>query len=123
VHGGYHGPQINIGLYRPGAGPCYDCAQTAEQERRAALPPRTPLPSPGADMAVQAANAVSAGIAGYLAAHAAMSLITGAPALRTNCQFGLNLVTLQDSYALGPPLPRPDCQTCAPTAAWSQAPS
>ncbi len=112
VHGGYHGPQVGTGLYRPGAGPCYDCARIAERERRAGRPPRTLPATTGDGTRPHAANAVSAGIAGYLAAHATMSLITGAPALRTNCEFGFNLVTLEDSFAVGPRAARPDCPTC-----------
>lgn len=112
VHGGYHGPQVSCGLYRPGAGPCYDCARVAERERLAGLPPRTCSANAGRAGRAHAANAVSAGVAGQLAAHATLSLITGAPALRTNCQFGFNLVTLQDSFALGPESPRDDCPTC-----------
>jgi hypothetical protein len=112
VHGGYHGPQVSIGLYRPGTGPCYDCARMAERERRAGLPPRTFWAPADSTRRIHAANAVSAGIAGYLTAHAAMSLITGAPALRVNCQFGFNLVTLQESFAVGPDSPRQDCPTC-----------
>ncbi|MFD9964581.1 HesA/MoeB/ThiF family protein [Amycolatopsis sp. NPDC058986] len=115
VHGGYHGPQVSCGLYRPGAGPCYDCARVAERERRAGLPPRTFSSMLRRTPRGQAANAVSAGVAGQLTAHAVLALITGAPALRTNCQFGFNLVTLQDSFALGPEAPRPDCPTCAAT--------
>jgi molybdopterin-synthase adenylyltransferase len=110
--GGYHGPQVHVGLYRPGTGPCYDCARTAEQARLAGLPPRTLWVAADNAAQVHAANAVSAGIAGYLTAHAVMSLITGVPALRTNCQFGFNLVTLQESFAVGPDSPRRDCPTC-----------
>jgi len=117
VHGGYHGPQVNIGLYRPGSGPCYDCACTAERERRAGLPPQTFSTSADRTVRSHAANAASAGIAGHLAAHATVSLIAGVPALRTNCQFGFNLVTLQDSFALGPESPRPDCPTCGASTA------
>jgi molybdopterin/thiamine biosynthesis adenylyltransferase len=112
VHGGYHGPQVNIGLYQPGTGPCYDCAHIAEQERRSGLPPRMLWASADTAPRIHAANAVSAGIAGYLAAHATMSLITGAPALRVNCQYGFNLVTLQESFVVGPDSPRADCPTC-----------
>jgi molybdopterin/thiamine biosynthesis adenylyltransferase len=112
VHAGYHGPQVSCGLYRPGTGPCYDCARVAERDRRAGLPPRTFSASAARIARSHAANAVSAGVAGQLAAHLTLSLITGAPAVRTNCQFGLNLVTLQDSFALGPEAPRPDCPTC-----------
>lgn len=112
VSAGYHGPQINIGLYRPGYGPCYDCARVAEEKRRAALP--QPTLSATADSSIQAyaANAVSANIAGSLAAHSAISLISGVPALPTNCQFAFNLVTMQDSFAFGPDSPIPDCPTC-----------
>lgn len=112
VHGGYHGPQVNIGLYQPGTGPCYDCYRAAERERRAGLPPQTFWPPAVGAAGTHAANAVTAGIAGDLAAHAAMSLITGAPKLRINCQFGLNLVTLDHSFAVGPEQPRSDCPAC-----------
>jgi molybdopterin/thiamine biosynthesis adenylyltransferase len=117
VHGGYHGPRVNVGLFRPGSGPCYECLRTATRERLAGLPPTTPWPGAASAMAVHAANAVSAGIAGYLAAHATMSLITGVPALRVNREYGFNLVTLEDSFALGVDRARQDCPTCGHTAA------
>ncbi|WP_103353584.1 ThiF family adenylyltransferase [Amycolatopsis sp. CA-128772] len=112
VHGGYHGPQVSCGVYRPGTGPCHDCGRVAELERQAALPPVTCSPSAARTARPHAANAVSAGVAGQLAAHLTLSLITGVPAVRTNCQYGVNLVTLQDSFALGPEAPRPDCPAC-----------
>lgn len=115
VHAGYHGPQVVTGLYRPGTGPCHDCARTAERERQAGLT-TTLSTSAGRTARPHAANAVSAGIAGHLAAHAALSLLTGVPALRTNCEFGFNLVTLDDSHAVGPAAPRPDCPTCGSSA-------
>ncbi|MGH7866140.1 MAG: HesA/MoeB/ThiF family protein [Candidatus Dormibacteraceae bacterium] len=112
VHGGYHGPQVSIGAYRPGTGPCYDCAHAAETERRAALPPQTEWP-PAANMNPEhAANAISAGMAGNLAAHAAMSILTGAPQLPMNHQLGLNLAVPDHSFILGPSQPRSDCSTC-----------
>ena len=112
VHGGYHGPQVNVGLYRPGVGPCYDCGQTARREYLATLPPLTSWPPEGARTGPAATNAVTAGIAGHLTAHATMSLITGVPALRTNGEYGLNLVTLEDIHRIGLDAPRPDCRTC-----------
>ncbi|WP_037065816.1 HesA/MoeB/ThiF family protein [Pseudonocardia acaciae] len=113
VHGGYHGPLVNIGVYRPSVGgPCYDCAYAAEREHIAAQPKRTFWTADTSPP--HAASAVSAGIAGHLAAHAVMSLITGVPALRVNRQFGVSLVTLQDCYALGPDAPHPGCPTCGP---------
>lgn len=115
AHSGYHGPLVNLGVYRPGAGPCYDCAHAAERERQASLPIRTPMPNcVAAETAPQASNAVSAGIAGMLVAHAAMSLITGVPQLSLNREYGLNLVNLENSGVLGLESPRTDCPTCGP---------
>ncbi|WP_308258571.1 ThiF family adenylyltransferase [Saccharothrix obliqua] len=111
VHGGYHGPQVNVGVFRPGTGPCYDCARRANQEHIESLP-ITPWPGGIGSTAVNAANAVSSGIAGHLAAHAAMSLVTGVPALPVNREYGFNLVTLLDNVALGVEGPRADCPTC-----------
>lgn len=116
VHGGYHGPEGQLGLYRPGSGPCYDCAYAADRRRRASLPPVTAATTAGTTT-YQPANAVSAGIPGYLVAHAAISLITGVPALPANRQYGFNLLTLQDAYAVGPDTPDPDCPTCRPLTA------
>jgi molybdopterin-synthase adenylyltransferase len=112
VHGGYHGPLISIGLFRPGTGPCYDCGYVAERARQAALPPRTEWPPAVGVVHPQAATAVTAGMTGYLATHAVMSLITGVPALPVNRQYGINLVTLEDSFVFGPQSPVPQCPTC-----------
>jgi molybdopterin/thiamine biosynthesis adenylyltransferase len=115
VHSGYHGPQLNYGLYRPGTGPCFDCVHTADQQRRAGLPPLTRLPGQGAD-GMQAGNAVSAGMSGQLAAHAAISLITDVPPLRANREYAFNLVTADGGVVAALDQPRPDCPTCgAPT--------
>jgi molybdopterin-synthase adenylyltransferase len=114
VHGGYHGPEAGVGLYRAGTGPCYDCGCAEERARQALLPKRTAWsPAVGA-VAPNAAIAVSAGITGLLAAHAAMCLITGAPALRVNCQYRYNLATLQETAVLGPETPSPQCPSCSP---------
>ncbi|GHH42158.1 HesA/MoeB/ThiF family protein [Lentzea cavernae] len=116
VYGGYVGPRPTVGIYLPGVGPCYDCGRAAERERLAALPPRTSW-SPSAGVAhYAAANAVTAGMAGHLIAHAAMSTITGIPELPTNCQYTVNLVTLNDIHRIGPAEPRPDCPTCGRSA-------
>lgn len=114
THSGYHGPQINLGLYRPGHGPCYECAYAAARDHE---PDLEVMPSPPAGSVdePQASNAVSAGIAGNLAAHAAMSLITGAPRLPTNREYGLNLVTLDHGVLLDLETPRPDCPACGAT--------
>ncbi|MCO1578073.1 ThiF family adenylyltransferase [Crossiella sp. SN42] len=117
VHGGYHGPRVNIGLYQPGTGPCHDCTGLAVAERRAAQPQRTLWPGTPSTTAAHAASAISAGYAGLMAAHAVMSLITGAPALQTNCEYGFSLVALDDCFTLSLSAPRPDCPACGRAAA------
>lgn len=112
VHCGYDGPQVSVGIFRPGPGPCYDCVYAAEQHRRSVMSPRTAW-APGESMRREhAANACSAGIAGYYAAHAVMSLITGAPDLPVNREYGMNLVTLRDYDTLWLDQPWPQCRTC-----------
>lgn len=111
VLGGYHGPLATVGLYRPGTGPCYDCARTAERERLAGQPPLTPWPSRGL-APPHAANAISAGITGHLAAHAVLRLLTGVPALSLNRQYVINLVNLWECRAVGPRARHPRCPTC-----------
>jgi molybdopterin/thiamine biosynthesis adenylyltransferase len=115
VHSGYHGPQINFGVYRPGTGPCYDCACAATGEHEAGQTPVSPAgPSP-----IQAGNAVSAGISGHLAAHTVMSLLTGVPSLPVNLEYAYNLVTLVGDQVLALYEPRTDCPTCGPRARWA----
>ncbi|CCH29491.1 ThiF family adenylyltransferase [Actinosynnema sp. NPDC047251] len=113
VHGGYHGPRAGVGLFVPGNGPCYDCARTAAAREQLAAPPSTPWPEMSGTTGTHAANAVSAGIAGHLAGHAVMSLITGIPRLRANRQIGYNLITLQHSTFYESSEPEPDCPACA----------
>jgi molybdopterin/thiamine biosynthesis adenylyltransferase len=114
VLGGYHGPLATVGLYRPGTGPCYDCARTTEQDRLAGLPPRTGWSPAVGIPPPHAASAITAGITGHLAAHAVISLLTGVPALPVNRQYMINLVTLQESVAVGPDATHPRCPTCGP---------
>ena len=59
-----------------------------------ASPPRTPSTGTGT-FQPQAANAVAVGVAGNLAAHVTMSMITDAAALPTNGQCGINLITME----------------------------
>jgi molybdopterin/thiamine biosynthesis adenylyltransferase len=114
VHAGYHGPQINYGLYRPGTGPCYECIETAEQQHHAEV---TPLSLAAGREEIQAGNAVSAGVSGNLAAHTAISLITGVPGLRANREHAFNLVTLDGDTVSTLDAPRQDCPACGKHAA------
>jgi molybdopterin/thiamine biosynthesis adenylyltransferase len=113
VHAGYHGPQINYGLYRPGTGPCYECIETAERQHHAKV---TPLALAAGREDIQAGNAVSAGVSGNLAAHTAMSLITGVPGLQANREHAFNLVTLDGDAVSSLDASRPDCSACGPHA-------
>ncbi|SER27157.1 HesA/MoeB/ThiF family protein [Actinokineospora terrae] len=104
VHAGYHGPMVVVGAYRPGSGPCYECGLTANAPRREPLPGVSAPPNP--------ANAITAAMSGNLAAHLAISLLTGVPAVPLNRAYHLNLVTLVD-HGLGQVVvPRPDCAAC-----------
>ncbi|MFD5092525.1 ThiF family adenylyltransferase [Amycolatopsis thailandensis] len=111
VYGGYHGPQVNLGIYRPGAGPCYECARLTEQDRDAARPPLATW-RPAASIPAHAANAVTAGVAGNLVAHAVMCLITNAPKLALNCQYGFSLATMDHSFVTSLEEPHAECRTC-----------
>lgn len=111
VYGGYHGPQVNLGVYRPGAGPCYECARLAERDRDAARPPLATW-RPAASLPAHAANAVTAGVAGNLVAHAVMRLITNAPKLALNCQYGFSLATMDHSFVTSLERPHAECRTC-----------
>jgi molybdopterin/thiamine biosynthesis adenylyltransferase len=103
VHSGYHGPLLSAGWFRPGTGPCYECARA-----ETATPAITTGPRP-AGPAMAAASAVSAGFAGLMAAHATMSLITGVPALPENGELWLNLCTWETSVVTAP---EPGCPAC-----------
>ncbi|MBB5850013.1 HesA/MoeB/ThiF family protein [Amycolatopsis umgeniensis] len=111
VYGGYHGPQVNLGIYRPGEGPCYECARLAEQDRDARRPPLATW-RPAANIPAHAANAVTAGVAGNLVAHAVMRLITNAPKLALNSQYGFSLATMDHSFITSLEQPHAECRTC-----------
>jgi molybdopterin/thiamine biosynthesis adenylyltransferase len=112
VHSGYNGPRVSIGVFRPGSGPCYDCARAAERHRRSVGSPRT-VWAPGESMKREhAAISSSAAVAGDLAAHAVMSLITGTSDLAVNQEYGLSLATFRDYDTLRLEQPWPGCPTC-----------
>jgi len=112
VWGGYDGPLMTVGLYRPGTGPCYDCAELAERDRLAASPDRVEW-SPAAGIAPQhAANVTTVSVTGSFAAHSAMSLLTGVPDLPPNRIYQFNLVNLLECFEMGPKTAHPRCPTC-----------
>jgi molybdopterin/thiamine biosynthesis adenylyltransferase len=109
VDAGYHGPIAMASAYLPGRGPCYECFWVAEFERQREL---------GIDRAYStvrggrnAVAAPAAGISGHLAAHAAIALVTGAPAITPGQLRGVNLVMPDHVFVLDDPW-RPDCPAC-----------
>jgi molybdopterin/thiamine biosynthesis adenylyltransferase len=112
VDAGYHGPTVQVGVYQPGIGGCWECLDDANMEQELA---RGAIGSDAqhAPMAVAAAVAsVPAGISGYLAAHQVISLITGVPPARPGVISAINLVALDAPFTFTAP-PRPDCPACA----------
>lgn len=111
VDAGYHGPLVSFGLYTPGRGACYECLRRAERAREEALgayPGDNPERGPAVAAAV---GAPSAGISGYLAAHGALSLITGIPAIPAGHVYAVNLAALDTQFVINDP-PDPDCHGC-----------
>lgn len=112
VWGGYDGPLMTIGVYRPGTGPCYDCAKAAERERKAGLTVRTEwLPAIG-EIPPHAANVSTVTIAGSFAAEAAVSLLTGPPRVPVNRIYQFNLVDRLERFVIGPETRHPRCRVC-----------
>jgi molybdopterin/thiamine biosynthesis adenylyltransferase len=112
VWGGYDGPLMTIGVYRPGAGPCYDCAKAAERERKAALTVRTEWHPAIGESPPHAANVNTVTIAGSFAAEAAVSLLTGPPRVPVNRIYQFNLVDRLERLVIGPDTRHPHCSTC-----------
>lgn len=113
VDGGYHGPLVTAGAYRPGNGPCWECLRASELARLD-LPAADPADagrglarSPG-----NAASAVTAGLSGQFVAHLAIALITGATPVTPGTMYGINLIVPGDPVLVQHPR-RPDCPACA----------
>ncbi|MGM1058719.1 HesA/MoeB/ThiF family protein [Saccharothrix sp. Mg75] len=114
VDGGYRGARVSVGVFVPGQGRCRECGRSAARARTTA--PVAFRTGDTREDEVHAVNAVSAGIAGLLSAHAVMSLITGVPRLRAGRWLTYNLVTLrhaEDDHED----PDPDCPACGSTTA------
>ncbi|MFD9701501.1 ThiF family adenylyltransferase [Lentzea sp. NPDC059081] len=102
VYGGYHGPLLVAGAYRPGFGACFRCTKSPSAE-----PEITEWP--GEVPAFQAASPVSSAYAGITVAHLAMSLLTGVPSLPHNHEYRLNLVKWRSEILTAPSAGCPAC--------------
>ncbi|GAA1315717.1 ThiF family adenylyltransferase [Saccharothrix xinjiangensis] len=114
VDGGYRGARVSVGVFVPGRGRCRECRSAAARARAAV--PVAFRPGNVREGGVHAVNAVSAGIAGLLSAHAVMSLITGIPRIRATRWVTYNLVTLRNAEDDHED-PDPDCPACGRTRA------
>ncbi|WP_051173893.1 HesA/MoeB/ThiF family protein [Amycolatopsis orientalis] len=102
VYGGYHGPMLMAGAYRPGSGPCYRCTKAAPDEVEI-------TEWPGEVPPFQAASPVTSASAGFAVAHLAMRLLTGVPSLPHNREYRLNLVNWRSEIL---PAPSASCPAC-----------
>lgn len=100
VYGGYHGPMLMAGAYRPGTGPCYRCTEAAPAELEI-------TEWPGEVPAFQAAGPVTS--AGFAVAHLTMSLLTGVPSLPHDREYRLNTVNWRSQIL---PAPSAGCPAC-----------
>jgi molybdopterin-synthase adenylyltransferase len=120
VHGGYHGPLISLGAFRPGRGACFDCGPADEAARSRGLPEPTEW-AHGVDVAQpNAADATNCVLAGVFAARFALSLRTGVPDLPTPFHLEFNLVTMREHVVEALDAPSLHCPTCGPGAASSR---
>jgi molybdopterin-synthase adenylyltransferase len=115
VDAGYHGPLVQVAVYIPGRGGCWECLHDAAQEQQIADGAST-TDSPGRAGAVASAvGAVPAGISGYLAAHQVIALVTGVPPVEPGVIQGINMAALDTPFTYRE---RPDhpCQACGAPA-------
>ncbi|QUC62015.1 ThiF family adenylyltransferase [Streptomyces sp. A2-16] len=112
VDAGYRGPLVTAGVYVPGRGACWECLRDGEMARRdLRLGPGQDPEVASPRMPWNPASAVTAGLSGALLAHAALALLTGAPAMEPGFRFGVNLMLPGDPVHQRTPR-RPDCPAC-----------
>jgi molybdopterin/thiamine biosynthesis adenylyltransferase len=112
VDAGYHGPLVQVGVYAPGSGGCWECLRAASRDRELALGAQPGDASERTAAVGAAVGAVPAGISGYLAAHQVISLLTGVPPARPGTIHAVNLAALDAPFSFAEPA-RPGCPACA----------
>jgi molybdopterin-synthase adenylyltransferase len=112
VDAGYHGPLIQVGVYQPGTGACWECLHDSAQDEHRALGANSGDAPERAAAVGRAVGAVSAGISGYLAAHQVIALITGVPPVVPGQIQAVNLAALDAPFTRADP-PRRGCPGCA----------
>jgi molybdopterin/thiamine biosynthesis adenylyltransferase len=111
VDAGYHGPLVQVGVYVPGEGACWECLHDSSRERQVA-DGANPYDAPERGTAVASAvGAVPAGISGYLAAHQVIALVTGVPPVEPGVVQGVNLAALDTPFSYRD-RPGHPCEAC-----------
>lgn len=111
VNAGYHGPRVQVGAFIPGEGACLECVLLHGRDfRRQSVSQLDEAAGPAA-AADHAVGATSAGICGYLAAHLAISLITGIPPVAGGQIEGVNLAALDTPGSIASQR-HPHCPAC-----------
>jgi molybdopterin/thiamine biosynthesis adenylyltransferase len=109
VDAGYHGPVAQASAFTPGNGPCYECFWLGEHDRwKGDQPDRGYSIERGGSNAVMAP---AAGLSGNLAAHLALALLTGVPAIEPGQLQGVNLMAADHQVVIKHPR-RTDCPAC-----------
>ncbi len=108
---GYHGPLVPVATYVPGNGACYQCLRMTQIENQRRIGARPDDAAGREEAAGNAVAAPSAGISGYLAAHAVLSLLTGIPPATPGRIYSVNLVALDEPFVFSGPR-RADCPDC-----------
>ena len=116
VDAGYHGPLVQASAYVPGESACWECVREVETERHRAVG-AVPADTTATATQPNAVNAISAGISGSLAAHLAISLLTGIPDLQYGRVYTVNLIDPSAAPVSHASARRPDCPVCGSTAA------
>jgi molybdopterin/thiamine biosynthesis adenylyltransferase len=111
VEAGYHGPVASVSAFVPGESPCWECLRAAQDERHWAIGANPHDSEQRGAVVANAVGAPSAGISGYLAAHAVLGLLTGVAPVPPGHVHGVNLSALGDPLVLADPR-RPDCPAC-----------
>jgi molybdopterin/thiamine biosynthesis adenylyltransferase len=112
VDAGYHGPLVQVGVFRPGTGGCWECLQEWSRDQALALGANRGDALARRGAVAHAVGAVPAGISGYLAAHQVVAFLTGVPPAQPGRIDGINLAALDAPFTFAGP-PKPECPACA----------
>lgn len=116
IEGGYRGPYVTVGVFAPGRGACFECHRDQDADSRdLRLAPGQDPESVSPRMDWGPVNAATATLSAGLLVHAAISLLTGVPAVEPGYRYGINLM-LPGEAELNRYPRRPACRACGGSA-------